>query len=156
MYEHFSQATPRPDLVIYLQATPATLAERIKRRGIQSESSISDNYLERICESYSRFFHQYESTPLLMVNAEKLNPIERSEDFDLLMQKNEKIVMLTSYDASFSSLIDECGVEVILVGDSMGMVIQGHSSTLPVTIDEIVYHTTCVARGVTSSMVLAD
>ena len=50
MYEHFSQATPRPDLVIYLQATPGTLAERIKRRGIQSEASISDNYLERICE----------------------------------------------------------------------------------------------------------
>jgi deoxyguanosine kinase len=87
MYDHFSQATPRPDLVIYLQATPATLAERIKRRGIQSESNISDNYLERICESYSRFFHQYESTPLLMVNAENLNPIERSEDFDLLMKR---------------------------------------------------------------------
>lgn len=73
-----------------------------------------------------------------------------------MRQNNEKIVMLTSYDASFSSLIDECSVDVILVGDSLGMVIQGHVSTLPVTIDEIVYHTACVARGVKSCMVLAD
>ena len=87
MFDHFSQTAPRPDLVIYLQAAPATLAERIKRRGIQSESGISDNYLERLCESYSRFFHHYESTPLLMVNAEKFNPIERSEDFELLMKR---------------------------------------------------------------------
>ncbi len=87
MYEHFSQAAPKPDLVIYLQATPGTLAERIKRRGVPSESGISDIYLERLCESYSRFFHQYESTPLLMVNAENLNPIERTEDFDLLMKR---------------------------------------------------------------------
>jgi len=87
MYEHFSQSAPKPDLVIYLQATPSTLADRIKRRGVQSEAGISDIYLERICESYSRFFHQYESTPLLIVNAENLNPIERSEDFDLLMKR---------------------------------------------------------------------
>jgi deoxyadenosine/deoxycytidine kinase len=87
MYEHFSQAAPKPDLVIYLQATPGTLAERIKRRGVPSESGISDIYLERLCESYSRFFHPYESTPLLMVNAENLNPIERTEDFDLLMKR---------------------------------------------------------------------
>ena len=87
MYEHFSQSAPRPDLVIYLQAAPATLAERIKRRGIQAESGISDNYLERLCESYSRFFHHYEATPLLIVNAEKFNPVERSEDFELLMKR---------------------------------------------------------------------
>jgi len=87
MYEHFSQSAPRPDLVIYLQAAPSTLAERIKRRGIQAESGISDNYLERLCESYSRFFHHYEATPLLIVNAEKFNPVERSEDFELLMKR---------------------------------------------------------------------
>ncbi len=87
MFDHFSQSAPRPDLVIYLQAAPSTLAERIKRRGIPSESSISDNYLERLCESYSRFFHHYEATPLLIVNAEKFNPIERSEDFELLMKR---------------------------------------------------------------------
>ena len=87
MFDHFSQSAPRPDLVIYLQAAPSTLAERIKRRGVQAESGISDNYLERLCESYSRFFHHYEATPLLIVNAEKFNPVERSEDFELLMKR---------------------------------------------------------------------
>lgn len=87
MFEHFSQSAARPDLVIYLQAAPSTLAERIKRRGVQAESGISDNYLERLCESYSRFFHHYEATPLLIVNAEKFNPIERSEDFELLIKR---------------------------------------------------------------------
>ena len=90
MFDHFSQSAPRPDLVIYLQAAPATLAERIKRRGVPSESNISDGYLERLCESYSRFFHHYENTPLLMVNAEHLNPIERSDDFALLMQRIQR------------------------------------------------------------------
>ena len=70
--------------------------------------------------------------------------------------KNEKIVMLTGYDASFARLIDDCGIEVILVGDSLGMVVQGHASTLPVTVAEIAYHTACVARGIRSSMVVAD
>ncbi len=87
MFDHFSQSAPRPDLVIYLQAAPSTLAERIKRRGIPAESGISDNYLERLCESYSRFFHHYETTSLLIVNAEKFNPVERSEDFELLMKR---------------------------------------------------------------------
>lgn len=87
MFEYFSQSAPRPDLVIYLQAAPATLAERIKRRGIPAESGISDTYLERLCESYSRFFHHYEVTSFLIVNAEKFNPLERSEDFELLMKR---------------------------------------------------------------------
>ncbi len=87
MFDHFSQSAPRPDLVIYLQAAPSTLAERIKRRGVQAESGISASYLERLCESYSRFFHHYEATPLLIVNAEKFNPVERSEDFELLMKR---------------------------------------------------------------------
>jgi len=73
-----------------------------------------------------------------------------------MREHNEKIVMLTSYDASFTSLVDDCGVDIILVGDSLGMVIQGHSSTLPVTMDDMIYHTACVARGARFSMVLAD
>ena len=73
-----------------------------------------------------------------------------------MRENNEKIVMLTSYDASFASLVDNCGVDIILVGDSLGMVIQGHASTLPVTMDEMTYHTACVARGTRFSMVLAD
>jgi deoxyguanosine kinase len=87
MFDHFSQSAPRPDLVIYLQAAPATLAERIRRRGVPGEAGISENYLQRLCESYSRFFYNYEVSPLLMVNAERLNPVERSEDFKLLIER---------------------------------------------------------------------
>jgi len=68
----------------------------------------------------------------------------------------EKIAMLTCYDASFASLMDRCGVEVLLIGDSLGMVCNGHTSTLPVTVAEIAYHTAAVARGAKSAMVLAD
>jgi deoxyadenosine/deoxycytidine kinase len=87
MFDHLTQQAPRPDLVIYLQAAPSTLAERIRRRGIPMESGISESYLERLCESYSRFFHHYDTSPLLMVNAEHLNPIERSDDFALLLER---------------------------------------------------------------------
>ena len=87
LFDHFSQSAPRPDLVIYLQASPDTLAERIKRRGVATEADISERYLERLCESYSRFFYNYDTSPLLIVNAEHLNPIESSEDFDLLMKR---------------------------------------------------------------------
>jgi deoxyguanosine kinase len=87
LFDHFSQSSPRPDLVIYLQAAPATLSERIRRRGIPSEAGISENYLQRLCESYSRFFYNYETSPLLMVNAEHLNPVERSDDFELLLER---------------------------------------------------------------------
>lgn len=73
-----------------------------------------------------------------------------------LRAAGEKITMLTCYDASFAALMDRCGVEVLLIGDSLGMVCNGHSSTLPVTVDEIVYHTAAVARGSKSAMVLAD
>ncbi|ATQ74970.1 3-methyl-2-oxobutanoate hydroxymethyltransferase [Massilia violaceinigra] len=67
-----------------------------------------------------------------------------------------KITMLTCYDASFATLMDRCGVEVLLIGDSLGMVCNGHQSTLPVTVAEIAYHTAAVARGNKSAMVLAD
>ena len=87
LFDHFSQTAPRPDLVIYLQAAPATLTERIRRRGIPSEAGISENYLQRLCESYSRFFYNYETSPLLMVNAEHLNPMESSDDFELLLKR---------------------------------------------------------------------
>jgi 3-methyl-2-oxobutanoate hydroxymethyltransferase len=67
-----------------------------------------------------------------------------------------KIVMLTCYDASFASLMDRCGVEVLLIGDSLGMVCAGHQSTLPVTVAEVAYHTASVARGNKNALVLAD
>jgi len=76
----------------------------------------------------------------------------------LLAMKNagEKIAMLTCYDASFAALMDKCGVDVLLVGDSLGNVCQGHSSTLPVTLDDIAYHTACVARGNQTALLIAD
>ena len=73
-----------------------------------------------------------------------------------LRKRQEKITMLTCYDASFAALMDRCGVEVLLVGDSLGMVCQGHSSTLPVTLAEIAYHTACVGRGNHTALLVAD
>ena len=68
----------------------------------------------------------------------------------------EKFAVLAAYDATFAGLIEEAGVEVILVGDSLGMVLQGHSSTLPVTIDDMVYHTACISRGCHSPLIIGD
>lgn len=73
-----------------------------------------------------------------------------------MKERGEKITMLTAYDASFSSLMDMCGVEMLLIGDSLGMVCQGHNSTLPVTIADVAYHTACVARGSKTAFVMAD
>ncbi|NII53429.1 3-methyl-2-oxobutanoate hydroxymethyltransferase [Luteibacter sp. SG786] len=70
--------------------------------------------------------------------------------------EGRKIVMLTAYDASFASQLETAGVDVALVGDSLGMVVQGRSSTLPVTIDDMVYHTAAVARGLSSTLLVAD
>jgi len=67
-----------------------------------------------------------------------------------------KLVMLTAYDAGFARTLDESGVDIVLVGDSLGMVVQGHDSTLPVTIDDVVYHTACVARGLSSALLVTD
>ena len=68
----------------------------------------------------------------------------------------EQIAMLTCYDASFARLLDGAGVDVLLVGDSLGMVLQGHGSTVPVSLDEMAYHTQCVARGNTHAWVIGD
>jgi 3-methyl-2-oxobutanoate hydroxymethyltransferase len=71
-------------------------------------------------------------------------------------RNSDKIAVLTCYDASFAALMNQCGVDVLLVGDSLGMVCQGHASTLPVTVADIEYHTRAVARGNQSAMLLAD
>jgi 3-methyl-2-oxobutanoate hydroxymethyltransferase len=67
-----------------------------------------------------------------------------------------KLVMLTAYDAGFARVLDENGTDLILVGDSLGMVVQGHDSTLPVTVDDCVYHVRCVARGLRKALLIAD
>ena len=73
-----------------------------------------------------------------------------------LKAKGEKIVMLTAYDASFAAQCDLGGVDAVLVGDSLGMVVQGRNSTLPVTLDDVVYHTAAVARGLGTALLIAD
>ncbi|MDD5300434.1 MAG: 3-methyl-2-oxobutanoate hydroxymethyltransferase [Gallionella sp.] len=70
--------------------------------------------------------------------------------------KDEKIAVLTCYDASFAALLEAQGVDVLLVGDSLGMVLQGHETTLPVTLDDMVYHTACVARGSQQAFIVSD
>jgi 3-methyl-2-oxobutanoate hydroxymethyltransferase len=78
--------------------------------------------------------------------------------FELGRMRSEKqrIAMLTAYDASFAALVERCGVDVILIGDSLGNVLQGQKSTLPVTLDHMAYHTECVARGSSRALVLSD
>ncbi len=71
-------------------------------------------------------------------------------------QAGEKITSLTAYDASFAKMFDEQGIDALLIGDSLGMVLQGEDDTLPVTIDDIAYHTRSVRKGTQRAFVLAD
>lgn len=71
-------------------------------------------------------------------------------------REGRKLVMLTAYDNSFARAMDANGVDLVLVGDSLGMVVQGHDSTLPVSVDDIVYHTAAVARGLSRALLVAD
>jgi len=73
-----------------------------------------------------------------------------------MKREGEKIAMLTAYDASFARILDEQGVDIALIGDSLGMVIQGHTTTIPVTIDDIIYHTRAVAQACEHALVMAD
>ena len=86
---------------------------------------------------------------------ETTKPLKLS-DFARMRAAGEKIPVLTCYDASFAALLDRCGVEVLLIGDSLGNVLQGQSSTLPVTLEEMAYHTACVARGTRRAFIMAD
>jgi 3-methyl-2-oxobutanoate hydroxymethyltransferase len=73
-----------------------------------------------------------------------------------LKAAGEKFACVTAYDASFARLVADAGADLILIGDSLGMVLQGHDSTIPVRIEDMVYHTACVARGATRALVMAD
>jgi len=73
-----------------------------------------------------------------------------------MVQEGNRITQLTCYDASFAAVLDAAGVETILIGDSLGNVVQGHESTLPVTLRDIVYHTACVARGAKRAFIIGD
>jgi len=73
-----------------------------------------------------------------------------------MSEQGEKIASITCYDASFAALVDEAGVDVVLVGDSLGMVIQGHDTTVPVTLEHVIYHCRAVARGLYRPFLMAD
>ena len=73
-----------------------------------------------------------------------------------MKQANEKIACLTAYDASFAYLLEKSGVDVVLVGDSLGMVVQGEDTTLPVSVEDMLYHTQCVAKGLTNALLVTD
>jgi len=73
-----------------------------------------------------------------------------------LKEQGQKFSCLTCYDACFAALSNEAGIDVLLIGDSLGMVLQGKNSTLPVTMDDMVYHTECVMRGNSKALIMAD
>jgi len=86
----YAQMKPQvavPDLVIYLQASTEILIERVKRRAVDYERAISEDYLLRLAETYARFFYQYDAAPVLIVNSERLNFVDTPADFDLLLQR---------------------------------------------------------------------
>jgi deoxyguanosine kinase len=85
VYTHLKPQTPTPDLVIYLQAPVETLVERVHRRGVEYERTMSAHYLARIADAYSRYFYQYEEAPLLIVNSERLNFVANPDHLGLLL-----------------------------------------------------------------------
>jgi len=87
IYEALRPHAPAPDLVVYLQAQPAILVERVRRRAAPFERGISDDYLAVLAESYARFFYHYDASPVLIVNSENINFVEREADFELLVEK---------------------------------------------------------------------
>lgn len=86
LYTHLRPHAPVPDLVLYLQADPEILLERVHRRHAQFERGITLEYLARLAAAYARFFYDYTSAPLLIVNSENLNFVDRDADFELLLQ----------------------------------------------------------------------
>ena len=92
IYDRLSvQASAPPDLVIYLQARPETLVARVRKRGVDMERKISDDYLMLLGESYTRFFHNYDAAPVMIVNSENLNFVDNTDDFQLLIQRIESM-----------------------------------------------------------------
>jgi deoxyadenosine/deoxycytidine kinase len=87
IYQSVALQAPTPDLVIYLQASTAALIERVQRRGLRYERTISDAYLTSLANSYGEFFHHYDAAPLLVVNSDNLNFVDNDEDFELLLER---------------------------------------------------------------------
>ncbi len=91
IYATLAPQAPRPDLVIYLQAQTETLVERVRRRGVEFERPISEAYLALVADSYNRFFYHLTGSPVLIVNSERLNFVDRPADFGLLLARVESM-----------------------------------------------------------------
>ncbi|MCA2999536.1 MAG: deoxynucleoside kinase [Rhodocyclaceae bacterium] len=91
LYNHLRPQAPTPDLVIYLQASVDQLLQRIGRRGRPMERSISEDYLVKLSDAYTRFFYDYTESPLLIVNSDRFNFVDRREDLDLLIKRVESL-----------------------------------------------------------------
>jgi 3-methyl-2-oxobutanoate hydroxymethyltransferase len=89
------------------------------------------------------------------MNATMTKPVT-VPDLAAARREGRRLAMLTAYDAGFARVLDANGVDIVLVGDSLGMVVQGHGSTLPVAVEDIEYHVRCVARGLSRALLLAD
>ena len=90
VYESLSVDAPTPDLMIYLQAPVPVLQQRIKKRSIKYEQRIDAKYLQNLSDAYTEFFHRYDSSPLLIVNAAEFNPIENESDYQSLLVQIEQ------------------------------------------------------------------
>ncbi len=91
VYERLAVGLPNPDLVVYLQAPPEVLARRVARRNIGYEQLMRREYLEQVVAAYAHFFHHYDDSPLLIVNASEINPLERKEDYENLVREIGKV-----------------------------------------------------------------
>lgn len=91
VYSHLAVDAPKPDMVIYLQAPVNVLSKRIMRRGIGYERQIDSTYLQALCDAYMRFFHFYDESPLLIVNAADINLIESDSDYQALLNTMENV-----------------------------------------------------------------
>ena len=87
IFDTLKPQAPRPDLVIYLQAQPDTLIERVRKRATDYERPISEEYLALLADSYSRYFYHYDGSPILIVNSERLNFVRNDKDLDLLIER---------------------------------------------------------------------
>ncbi len=91
IFDHVKPQAPQPDLVIYLQASVETLVHRVKKRGNPIEAGISEEYLRNLSEAYTRYFYNYDESPLLIVNSERLNFVDVPEHLDLLVERMNAI-----------------------------------------------------------------
>jgi deoxyadenosine/deoxycytidine kinase len=87
VYEKLSPEAPVPDLVVYLQAPAEVLQQRIRRRSRPEEQGMSQEYLTHLCDAYTEFFYHYDKSPLLIVNAAEINPADREEDYQMLLEQ---------------------------------------------------------------------